>query len=232
VPMDLNIVTFIFFALAVVIFIQLRNVLGRRTGHERPPFDPFSAKAEAREEKEGEAAARPADAAPPADPYAEIDAYIPPDVPLNGALRAIRNADGSFASQQFLAGARAAYELILAAFAKGDMSELRRLLADNIYQDFAKAVAEREKAGETVKFTFVGLDKAQIITAELEKDEARIGVAFGAEIISATYDKAGRLIDGDAQDIFHLQDHWLFSRNVKAKTPDWLLAATQDEAPE
>ena len=38
-----DIYTLLFLVLAVVIFIRLRNVLGRRTGNERPPFDPYSA---------------------------------------------------------------------------------------------------------------------------------------------------------------------------------------------
>ena len=36
-----DVTTLIFLVLAVVIFLRLRNVLGRRTGTERPPFDPF-----------------------------------------------------------------------------------------------------------------------------------------------------------------------------------------------
>ena len=35
-----DIYTLLFLVLAVVIFIRLRNVLGRRTGNERQPFDP------------------------------------------------------------------------------------------------------------------------------------------------------------------------------------------------
>jgi len=226
VPMDLNIVTFIFFALAVVIFIQLRNVLGRRTGNERPPFDPFTAKADAAEEQEAAPAAKAEYAV---DPYAEIDAYAPAGGALNAALRVIRDADSSFSPKGFLAGARNAYEMILTDFAKGEMGELRRLLTDNVYQNFADAVTEREKAGERVKFTFIGIDKAEIITAELNEGQARLHVALQAEIISAVYDKSGKLIDGNEQDIFPLRDRWVFIRDVKAKAPDWLLAATQDE---
>src|SRR4051812_14324402 len=37
-----DIYTLLFLVLAVVIFIRLRNVLGRRTGSERPPYDPYT----------------------------------------------------------------------------------------------------------------------------------------------------------------------------------------------
>src|SRR5215210_6275289 len=36
---DVDIYTIIFLALAVFIFLRLRNVLGQRTGSERPPYD-------------------------------------------------------------------------------------------------------------------------------------------------------------------------------------------------
>ncbi len=45
--------TIFFLIAAIVIFFQLRNVLGRRTGSERPPFDPYSSP---RTEAKGDAA--------------------------------------------------------------------------------------------------------------------------------------------------------------------------------
>lgn len=224
--MDLNIVTFIFFALAVVVFIQLRNVLGRRTGHERPPFDPYAKAAAA---GSGEAA-KPAAAAKEAEnPFAAIDAYAPAGSALNADLRAIARADGGFAPQEFLAGAGKAYEMILTAFAKGERGDLRRLLADNVYADFAEALDKRAAAGERVEFSFIGVDKAEIAAASLEAGEARIIVLLRGEILSASYDKDGGLIEGDAQNIVTLKDKWTFARMTAAKSPNWLLAATEDE---
>jgi len=226
VPMDLNVVTFIFFALAVVIFIQLRSVLGKRTGHERRAADIQQTVNDSKpKEPEANAAAEK-----PADPYAEIDAYTPAGGRLNEALRAIRKADGNFAPKEFLAGARAAYEMILTAFAKGDLLGLKRLLSPEVYADFSQAVEKRRNAGETVKFSFVGIDKADIADAELDGREARVAVSFRADIISTTYDSRGKKIEGDEQDIVRLQDRWTFARNVDSKAPDWLLAATEDES--
>ena len=34
----------IYATIAVVIFVKLRSVLGQRTGRERPPYDPYSAR--------------------------------------------------------------------------------------------------------------------------------------------------------------------------------------------
>ncbi|KAA6205460.1 MAG: calcium-binding protein [Candidatus Tokpelaia sp.] len=224
--MDLNIVTFIFFALAVVVFIQLRNVLGRRTGNERRPFDPYA------KSKAEPAAVEKTAALPPAAknaPFAAIDAYAPAGSGLNEDLRAIGRADGSFAPQEFLTGAKAAYEMILTAFARGRRGDLQNLLAKNIYENFVTALEQRSAAGETVKFSFIGAERAEIVAAELEKGRARLTVSFKGEIISATYDKAGQLIDGDEQNIVVLKDRWIFARELASKSPDWLLVATEDE---
>ncbi|MFZ0372939.1 MAG: calcium-binding protein, partial [Xanthobacteraceae bacterium] len=43
-PDVFDIYTIIFLALAVFIFLRLRSVLGQRTGRERPPYDPYSAR--------------------------------------------------------------------------------------------------------------------------------------------------------------------------------------------
>lgn len=233
-PMDLNIVTFIFFALSVVIFIQLRSVLGRRTGHERQPFDPYS-KSEARSAEkaantEAEAAVKARDISAVKDPFAEIDAYAPSGSALHTGLRAVRKADETFAARDFIAGARVAYERVLTAFAEGKETELRPLLAENIYEEFARALKARSEAGERVKFSFIGVEKADITEAHLEKDQARLTVAFKGEIISASYDRNGALIDGDEQNIVVLKDIWTFTRNIASRSPNWLLTATEDGA--
>jgi len=226
--MDLNIVTFIFFALAVVIFIQLRNVLGRRTGNERQIFDPYGLAGPAAEKDEAGAAQAPA--AEQRDPFAAIDAYAPAGSVLNEDLRAIARADGNFAPQNFLAGARTAYEIILTAFAAGERAKLQKLLAKTVYDNFIAALEAREAAGETVKFSFIGVDQAEITAAGLENGRARLSVDFKSEMISASYDKDGRLIDGDEQQIVIVRDRWVFARAVADKSPDWLLAATEDGA--
>ena len=37
-----NIITLFFLIVAALIFLNLRSVLGKRTGSEKPPFDPHS----------------------------------------------------------------------------------------------------------------------------------------------------------------------------------------------
>ncbi|KAB2862214.1 MAG: Tim44/TimA family putative adaptor protein, partial [Bauldia sp.] len=106
--------TIFFLIAAIVIFFQLRNVLGRRTGSERPPFDPYSSP---RTEAKGDAAPaenvvslpRRKGGAEAENAYAVVDAVAKPGTELNRGLRAIRDADPSFDPKVFVDGAKMAY---------------------------------------------------------------------------------------------------------------------------
>ena len=60
---------------------------------------------------------------------------------------AIVRADPSFDVEHFVVGARAAYELIVNAFAKGDREALRALLTPRVYDSYAAAITAREAEG-------------------------------------------------------------------------------------
>jgi predicted lipid-binding transport protein (Tim44 family) len=123
-----DIYTIIFLALAVFIFLRLRSVLGQRTGRERPPYDPYSAREPARPAPEKVVALPPRPAepvAPPktaepaeaAEPAARWQGVAEPGSPLAAGLDGIVAVDASFDSKHFVAGARAAYEMIVTAYA-------------------------------------------------------------------------------------------------------------------
>lgn len=228
--MDLNVVTLIFFVLAVVVFLQLRNVLGRRTGHERPPFDPYTKPAGAGTESDNNIVALPQHEHRANNDFADIDALAPSGSALNEGLRAIRNADPEFSPASFCAGAGAAYEMIMTAFAGGNRAELKNLLSKDVCEDFIQAMDERAANGQTVKFSLVGIDKAEIAAAEMHKNEARVTVRLSSEVISATYDRNGKLVDGDPQAIVEIRDRWTFARDTRSRDPNWKLIATEDDA--
>jgi len=228
--MDLNIVTLIFFVLAVVVFIQLRSVLGRRTGNERPPFDPYAKTSKSGADNDDNIVALPKRERRPADDYADIDALAAQGSALNEGLRAIRKADPAFSPGSFRDGARAAYEMIMTAFANGNREALKKLLSQEVYEDFVQALDAREASGQTVKFSFVGIDKAEMIAAGLQKTEAHIVMRLSSSVISATYDKEGKLVEGDPQNIVDIRDCWTFARDTQSRDPNWQLVATDDGA--
>ena len=233
----LDVYTIVFLALAVFVIYRLRSVLGERTGHERPPFNPFE-RAEPPKAAPGPnggdnviplpTAGRPADAPTPADILAEqLTGIAPPDSPLAASLKALMAADQTFQPKVFVGGARAAYEMIVLAFARGDRKTLKDLLSKEVYDNFEAAIAQREQRGEKVETTFVSLDKADMVEAELRGRSMNVTMRFVSKLISATRDAAGVVIDGSADQIADLVDVWTFSREAGSRDPNWRLVSTE-----
>jgi len=235
-----DIYTLLFLVLAVVIFIRLRNVLGRRTGNERPPYDPFTTQdakrggaPEANETvvalPRGRSARASIEASGPSmeDIEARLERHAPKDSPLGQSLTALMRADSGFDPGQFLDGAKAAYEMIVLAFAEGDEAMLRQLLGDDVYEGFERAIRERETRGEKVESSLVGIDKADIIESEVKNRTAYVTVKFVSELISVTRDADGEVVEGDPKKVREVTDIWTFARDIASKNPNWKLVATE-----
>jgi len=238
-----DIYTIIFLALAVFIFLRLRSVLGQRTGRERPPYDPYSAREQLREPgapagdkiitlpprpKTIEAtAAKPPETAEQEPPAFRWEGVTEPDSVVAKGLDAIASADANFDAQHFLTGARSAYEMIVNAYAEGDRRTLKNLLSREVYDGFEAAISEREKRGETVESRFVSIESAEIAAAEMRGRNAQVTVRFHSKLISATRDKNGNVIDGSAERVTDVTDVWTFARDVSARDPNWKLIATE-----
>jgi predicted lipid-binding transport protein (Tim44 family) len=226
--------TLFFLVAAVVIFFQLRNVLGRRTGNERQPFDPYTAS----RSRPQDATAKPENVVSlprkraPGDNdevYVAIDAFAKPGTDLNKGLRAIKDIDPAFEPKSFVDGAKMAYEMIVMAYADGDRKTLKNLLSREVYDGFVAAIADREGRSEKIQSSFVGIDKADIVSAETKNGEAHITLRIVSELISATRDKAGEVIDGDPETVAEVKDVWTFARDTRSRDPNWKLVATEAE---
>jgi predicted lipid-binding transport protein (Tim44 family) len=231
-----DIYTIIFLALAVFIFLRLRSVLGQRTGRERPPYDPYSARDAVRSpatdkvvtlpQRPAEpASTRPVEAAPPlTDRWKDI---AESGSSVAAGLDAIVAADSSFDAKHFITGARAAYEMIVTAFAEGDRRQLKSLLSREVYDGFDTAITEREGRGETAESRFVSIDGSTITGAELRARTAQITIRFVSKLISATRGRTGNVIDGDAEKVTDVTDVWTFARDLSSRDPNWKLVATE-----
>ena len=226
-------ITLFFLVAAVIIFLQLRSVLGKRTGNERPPVDPYSPSVKPPMARKHPARwcnchavmapARKFRATPRSTPLPSAG------TPLNDALRRMTDADPAFDPKEFVNGAKMAYEMIVMAFADGDRKTLKGLLSRDVYDGFDAAISERESKGEVVKSTFVGIEKADMVHAEIKDSEANITLRIISQLISATYDKAGAIVDGDAEAVSEVNDLWTFSRDTRSRDPNWKLIATESE---
>ena len=177
-----DIYTIIFLALAIFIFIRLRSVLGQRTGRERPPYDPYSAR-DARAPASDKVVTLPTrnaetgGAAGGAGP-GSLEGHCRRGQCGRHRARRDRAADRSFDAKHFVTGARGAYEMIVGAFAAGDRKSLKGLLSREVYDGFEAAIRDREAKGETVENKFVSLDTADIIGAELRGNTAQVTDPF------------------------------------------------------
>ncbi len=235
----LNLLNIILLAIAVGVFLKLRSVLGRRTGHERPPYDPYSGEAGGndkvvtlpkRPRAEGESGQRTVDAA--GDPFAgETGRYRWHGIAEQGSalangLDAILGADRYFDADSFISGARAAYEMIVTAYAEGDRETLKPLLSDEVYRSFEAAMNERDAKGLKVEQSFIGIEKAALSAATLDGSRARITLSFRSTLTSCTKNSDGVVIEGDPVTIREVTDLWTFERDVKSRDPNWKLVAT------
>jgi predicted lipid-binding transport protein (Tim44 family) len=231
----IDLTTIIFLFLAVVVFLRLRSVLGRRTGSERPPFDPYSQRDIPQTKANDDNVislpghAQEVDPVPSdTDTAAErVKSGAPADSPLNAALVAIAKIDLSFDVEEFLAGAKSAYEMIVTAYAEGERQTLKQLLSREVYDGFVSAIGDRESRGEVMEFKFVGIDKAEITDAALKAGAEQITVRFQSKLISATYNEGGDVIDGDPVHVGDVTDIWTFVRDISSRDPNWKLVATE-----
>ena len=234
---NFDISTIVFAVVAIFVVFKLRSVLGTRNGAERPPQDRGPAPrppgdfanppANGNVNPLGVAprgAARPEAASPSPDRW---KGFAQAGSPLASGLDAIAGADPDFAPDRFLAGARSAYDMVVAAFAAGDMTTLRRLLAPDVLANFDNAISARRAAGQTMTTTLVSIDAADLVDARLAGSLASVAVRFAAKLASATHNAAGAIVEGSGNDVVDHLDIWTFTRDVSTRDPNWLLAATQ-----
>ncbi|MBI3434258.1 MAG: Tim44 domain-containing protein [Proteobacteria bacterium] len=230
-----DIYTIIFLALAVFIFLRLRSVLGQRTGRERPPYDPYSARDGARgasadnkvvslPPRGADAAGKAADAQPREERWKGVAL---PGTPLAAGLDAIVAADKEFDPAHFLTGARAAYEMIVTAFAEGDRRNLKNLLSKDVYDGFEAAIGEREGRGEVAESRFVSIDSADISAADMRGQNAQVTVRFVSQLVSVTRNSAGAIVDGNPDKVTDVTDVWTFARDLSSRDPNWKLVGTE-----
>ncbi len=205
----------LFFAgLTAFILFRLMSVMGTRSGHEqRHDLDGLQAKAAAsqRQADDAEGDQQGDEAAP---------------TPVSTNARVLREADPAFDESEYLDGARAAYEMIVEAFASGDLRSIRAYLSDSVYDAFRGAVVAREEAGQSADLKFIGVDHAAIVDSQVDQDRMRAVTEFTSNQVRVTRDKDGNVVDGDPNRIELVKDRWTFSKKRSSRDPNWILVAT------
>jgi len=180
--------------IAGFIILRLRNILGRKTGHQDKVFGGFDKKKFEQFKKEN------------------INTEKIKETGLEGAQK-----------EQFLKGAELAYESIIVAFAKGDQKKLKTLLSQEMSSNFDKSINQRNKENIKSELTFVGMKESKLEKFEKIKNEFYATVKFVSEIISVKKDKNNNVIEGNPDKIKTVTDYWKFSKSIFSKNPNWYL---------
>ena len=183
------------------IILRLRNILGRKTGHEGKP------KSMSRFFPKG--------------------MEVLKDIENNEAIKT-GDVDEEV-KKHFLKGANIAYEQIITSFAKGDKKSLKRLLGKELFADFSEVIDERKKKQLKYETTFIGLKSSKILEFKKIENIYKVTVNFVSEIITCVKDKNNQIIQGNQDTIKTVNDVWKFSKNMWSQDPTWHLVETSNK---
>lgn len=214
-PIDL----ILFGMIAAFLVLRLRNVLGRRTGYERPP--------QAAPQPQPRTATGPTiDGRADPTPQRPARAVPDPASPLGQTLARMTTVDRNFDPAGFLNGAEQAFRMIVGSFAAGDRNTLKMLLSDDTYQAFEAAISAREAAGQTQVSEIRSIQSATIEEAELRGTVAAVAVRIVSDQVSQTLDANRNTVVGtDA--VTEITDVWTFERDLTTQDPTWRLVAAR-----
>lgn len=222
----------LFAMIAAFLILRLRGVLGRRDGHEGGYQD--SLKADPREERPDDKVVQISH--PSSDVYSEPETIDTDpglaeeelaDEALLLGIADLRVADPSFNAEDFLVGARVAFEMILGAYASGDRETLEDLLSPEVYDNFRAAIDDREAMGHEMEETLVGISSADIVEAFMDGTHAHVTTKFSSEQVHVLRDSAGQVIEGNPNQVTDVVDFWTFARDTSLRDPNWHLVATR-----
>ncbi len=209
--------------IAVFLILRLRAVLGSRDGFESKPLP--------RQEGAEPAARKPRFEVIEGGPDTDITDHVPEGSDAAKALAKMKATDPSFSVDEFLQGARGAYEMILMAFESSDMDSILPFLSRDVFNSFDEVVQLREREGLRVDATFVGLRELEVVGASYDEasHEGEITIKFVAELTSVVRKvDTDEVVDGDPNTIKRQKDVWTFARDMTADSPNWKLVATDE----
>ena len=199
----------IFAVIAIFLIFRLRSILGTKDGFEKPQK---TMQTETKKDNVINFKTKASDTIHEA---------------LNGSgLKDLRKLDTSFKDEEFLNGAKAAFPLILNSFSEGDLGNLRRYDGFDLYEEFANAIHQRDEAGEKLKINIEKVNDIQLLDAEISDGIASVTVKFDTVQTRILFDSKDVEIEDDSFSSEHIEDIWIFERDINSKDPNWKLVET------
>ncbi len=139
----------------------------------------------------------------------------------------IQKAIPGFEKGEFLAGVRAAFEIIVNSFSSGDKDKLAGLLSDEVFNNFSSAITDREKQGHVSESSLIRIIDTVLLEAGISDGSVLLTVKILSEQINATKGEAGEVVDGNPDLVMEVADIWTFSKEIESPDPNWRLVATR-----
>ena len=212
----------IFAIIAIFLGLRLRNILGSRDGYEQSP----------EEMGQRQAMQQMPDNDDVSDEGTKKVVPIRPAALSGSGISAIKKADPSFQEDQFIQGAASAFAMVLTAFAEGDLSQLRRLLGYDLFNEFSDAIRERNAENESLSLVIDEIEDVQILDGEMADGIASVTVRFVSKQTRRLFDGEGNEIVDDASVNEAVIDVWTFERDTQIADPNWKLVETSSEGAE
>ncbi|UWQ18327.1 Tim44/TimA family putative adaptor protein [Jannaschia sp. M317] len=205
-------------AIALFLVFRLKNVLGKRTGFEKPTIPAPRDDAPVRRDFE----------VIEGGPDRDITDHVAEGSVSAKALASMKAAEPGFVVTEFVGGARQAYEMILMAFENGDLASVEPFLSEDVYEAFLSVVADREDKGLKIDASFIGVRETSLEEAEFDDatSEGQITLRFVGELTSVVRDAEGTIVEGNPNEIKKQRDIWTFARVMGSDDPNWKLVAT------
>ena len=212
--------------IAVFLIIRLGSVLGKKTGHERRPGDFNPLETPSRDEGDEDNVVNL-----PSLEQRQRDEKN--EKLIHGALETdfetLMAADPSFRPMDFLDGAGQAFEMILNSYVDGDQKTLKQLLAPDVFENFSKAIRDREAAGQRIQDILVGIDSMDFLEVRMEGRTALVTLKIISKQVNVLFNSDGSIAEGDEHKVITVKDIWTFSRDTRSRDPNWILVATRSQ---
>ena len=216
---------FILAMIAVFIINRLRNSLGKKTGNETDIAQKFSQKpskfTESNPDKEIEKSKNQVKEAK--------NIILHKNSSINEKLNNIVRVDPSFTVENFIDGAKKAFEYILVKYSENDLKSLKSLLAPQILTNFTDQIKLRQKQKQILGITILKIDEPEIIDVSIVKNKlCFIKLEFKSQQVQTTKDSNNKVIDGNDNLILNISELWTFSKEIKNKNPNWILEKIEE----
>lgn len=147
---------------------------------------------------------------------------------LRDPIQQLTRLDPAFSLKSFIEGATTAFEMIIEAYAKGNLSRLQKLLSPDLYATFKKDIEDHKRKGHVIDNTLVRVEEVVVEEAKIEKTKATLRVKYVTEQIPLVRNKKGEIVEGNPNQIDQVIDYWTFQRSIKSSDPNWILISTEN----